>query len=297
MHYIVLGGGISPEHEVSKRSATAFKNALETLGHTVTYLDPSEVSIQEIIKRGTESNGVFPILHGVGGEDGTIQKELEQAGVSYFGPSSRACEVTLDKSLFKKILEANNLPTPEWNLISESHLDTEPLTKAPFVLKPYDGGSSIDTFIVRSFPYDAAPLKDALRRHKNMLIERLIEGDEVTVGILGDTPLPVVEIIPPKDKEFDYENKYNGATAELCPPMNVSATLQQEAQTLALAAHQVTGCRHLSRTDIMIDKDGALYIIDTNTLPGLTNQSLYPKAAAASGYNWTQLVDMFTKFL
>lgn len=297
MHYIVLGGGISPEHEVSKRSAKAFQEALEQLGHTVTALDPSEVAIEEIIAQGTTSDGVFPVLHGVGGEDGTIQAALENAHIPYFGPGPKACQVTLDKTLFKKILEDSNLPTPAWSLIDADEFIREPLATTPFVLKPYDGGSSIDTFIIRSFPYDNAPLLDALHRHGKMLIEQLIEGDEVTVGVLGDESLPVIEIIPPKDQEFDYENKYNGTTAELCPPVNVSEELQRKSQALALAVHEATGCRHLSRTDIMIDREGNLFIIDTNTLPGLTGQSLYPKAAEAAGYDWVKLVEKFTTFL
>jgi D-alanine-D-alanine ligase len=130
-----------------------------------------------------------------------------------------------------------------------------------------------------------------------MLIEQLVEGNEVTVGILGDEALPVIEIIPPKDQEFDYENKYNGATAELCPPVNVSEELQRKAQELAVAVHNATGCRHLSRTDIMINNTGDLYIIDTNTLPGLTGQSLYPKAAAEAGYDWAQLVQRFASLI
>ena len=297
MQYLVLGGGISPEKEVSKRSAAAFQSALEELGHTVMQLDPAEVSLEEIIHQATAVDGTFPVLHGVGGEDGTIQEKLEAAGATYFGPGPEACRLTLDKTLFKKILEENNLPTPAWNLVSLDELATEPLTKAPFVLKPYDGGSSIDTFIIRSLPFDSAPLEEALARHHKMLIEELIEGFEITIGILGDEALPVVEIIPPKDQEFDYENKYNGATTELCPPINVSNELQRQAQALALTVHKVTGCRHLSRTDIMIDTDGNLFIIDTNTLPGLTGQSLYPKAAAEAGYSWQDLVRKFTELL
>lgn len=297
MHYIVLGGGISPEKAVSLRSASSFQAALEELGHTVTRIDPSEVSIQNIIEQARTSDGVFPILHGIGGEDGTLQEKFEAAGIAYFGPGAEACRLTLDKTQFKKILEDNNLPTPSWNLITAEELATEPLAQAPFVLKPFDGGSSIDTFIVRSVPFDNVPLEEALNRHGEMLIETLVEGYEVTVGVLGNEALPVVEIIPPKDQEFDYENKYNGSTTELCPPINVSQALQDQAQALALSVHSLTGCRHLSRTDILIDMDNNLFIIDTNTLPGLTNQSLYPKAAAAAGYSWTQLVDRFSKLI
>ncbi len=297
MQYLVLGGGISPEKDVSARSAAAVHHALKELGHTVSYLDPSQVSLEEIIRLGKESDGVFPILHGVGGEDGDIQAYLEREGIPYFGPSLAACLATFDKADFKRILEKEGIPTPRWNVISANQLEDEPLTKKAFVLKPISGGSSIDTFIIRSLPFDSAPLLEALSRYETMLIEEFIEGTEITVGILDDTALPVVEIIPPENQEFDYENKYNGATQELCPPKHVSQELQAKAQTLALSTHQVTHCRHLSRTDILISRDGELYVIDTNTIPGLTNQSLFPKAGAAAGYNWLSLVERFTQLV
>lgn len=297
MNYIVLGGGISPEKEVSKRSAAAVQTALEELGHSVVYIDPADTPIDEILEKAKNTDGIFPILHGVGGEDGVLQAHFEAKGVPYFGPSAKSCAATFDKVIFKKILEENNLSTPKWSVISANELATEPLAKAPFVLKPIDGGSSIDTFIIRELPYDSAPLIEALHRHGTMLIEELIEGVEVTVGVLEDSALPVIEIIPPKDKEFDYENKYNGATAELCPPQNVSTKLQEYAQALALTAHKVTGCRHLSRTDILINNSDELFIIDTNTIPGLTNQSLYPKAASEAGLTWNKLVQKFSELL
>lgn len=297
MHYVVLGGGISPEKEVSHRSAHAVQQALEALNHTVEYLDPAVASVDEITAIAQESDGVFPILHGVGGEDGTVQAVLEDAAIPYFGPDPTACRATFNKVDFKRLLEENGLPTPEWNTVTADTFAEEPLTHAPFVLKPINGGSSIDTFIVRSLPFDSKPLLEALGRYETMLIETLIEGDEITVGILENEALPVVEIIPPQDKEFDYENKYNGATRELCPPTNVSEDLQQEAQALAVAVHTVTSGRHLSRTDMLINTQGQLFIIDTNTIPGLTSQSLYPKAATEAGYSWEQLVERFAGLL
>jgi D-alanine-D-alanine ligase len=297
MQYIVLGGGISPESEVSKRSAAAVQSALEALGHTVTLIDPKTTPADTIMNAAKGSDGVFPILHGLGGEDGSIQQQLEAHHIPYFGPSFRSCQTTYDKVIFKKILEENAISTPKWNEITSEQLADEPLAQAPFVLKPIDGGSSIDTFIIRTLPFDPAPLQEALGRYGSMLIEELIIGSEITVGILEDTALPVVEIIPPQDKEFDYENKYNGETAELCPPQNVSVELQAKAQALALEVHNATACRHISRTDILIDEQGELYVIDTNTIPGLTSQSLYPKAAAAAGYDWTALVRRFTEVL
>lgn len=297
MHYIVLGGGISPEKEVSRRSAAAVQDGLEELGHAVTYLDPAEITIEEIIHAGKTSDGVFPILHGVGGEDGSIQSHLEEEGIPYFGPSAASCDATFDKDYFKEILEEHGISTPRWNVITEAQLSTEPLATKPFVLKPINGGSSIDTFVIRALPYDEAPLREALTRYGTMLIEEFISGAEITVGILETAALPVVEIIPPTDQEFDYENKYNGATQELCPPRNISPELQARAQALALAAHRATDCRHLSRTDILIDSNDTLYVIDTNTIPGLTEQSLFPKAAEAAGYEWTPLVERFTRLI
>lgn len=297
MHYLVLGGGTSPEKDVSLRSAEAVRDALETLNHTVTFIDPSTMSNEDLLSHAHRVDAVFPILHGEGGEDGTLQQHLASAGVPYFGPDPISCEHTFNKVTFKKLLEANQLPTPRWAVVSAQSFDTEPLTLHPYVLKPISGGSSIDTFIVRDVKADATPLKEALERYGTMLLEELIEGSEITVGILNEQPLPVVEIIPPANQEFDYENKYNGATQELCPPQNVSATLQDAAQRLALQVHKTLLCRHLSRTDMLIDASGALYIIDTNTIPGLTSQSLYPKAAKAAGYSWPSLVSTFASLI
>lgn len=297
MHYLVLGGGISPEKEVSHRSATAVKEGLETLGHTVTYVDPSSLSLDELLITARQTDGVFPILHGLGGEDGSLQAPFAAAGIPYFGPDATACTNTYDKVVFKKVLEENGIVTPRWNTVSADSFAEEPLTKAPFVLKPIGGGSSIDTFIIRSLPFDSEPLREALSRYDTMLIEELIEGSEITVGVLDSETLPVIEIVPPADSEFDYENKYNGATAELCPPENVSEAIQTKAQALALVVHAVTQCRHLSRTDMLINGQGELFVIDTNTIPGLTSQSLFPKAAKVAGYDWVALVERFAKLV
>jgi D-alanine-D-alanine ligase len=297
MQYLVLGGGISPEKSVSIRSATAVHQALESLGHSSILQDPAGLSVDELVERAKQFDGVFPILHGVGGEDGVLQHALNTAGIPYFGPDATACSNTFDKGGFKRILESHGLPTPRWSIVSSETFETEALTTSPFVLKPIMGGSSIDTFIIRSMDYDHTPLLEALSRYDTMLLEELIEGDEITVGVLARTALPVIEIIPPTHGEFDYENKYNGATQELCPPVNVSDEIQAKAQALTLQVHEVTQCRHLSRTDIIVTKSGELYVLETNTIPGLTDQSLFPKAAAVAGYTWPQLVEQFTTLI
>lgn len=297
MHYLVLSGGISPEKYVSNRSAQAVHEALEALGHTVSRANPAIVPLDEIVETARHTDGVFPILHGIGGEDGAIQARLSAEGIPYFGPDLTACENTFNKVEFKKLLEAQGISTPQWAVVKKSTLLEEPLAKAPFVLKPIFGGSSIDTFIVRQIPFDESALLEALERYDEMLIEELIEGSEITVGVLENEALPVIEIIPPTDGEFDYDNKYNGSTAELCPPENVSQEIQERAQALALTVHQTTKCRHLSRTDMLINSKGELFVIDTNTIPGLTSQSLFPKAAKTAGLDWNALVERFTKLV
>ena len=180
--------------------------------------------------------------------------------------------------------------------MSAENFTTQPLVKSPFVLKPVSGGSSIDTFIVRDandVPLEA--IMHALQKYGSMLLEQLIVGVELTVGILGDEPLPVIEIIPPTNGEFDYENKYNGKTQELCPPKNVSAAVQKRAQKLALRVHRAAGCRDLSRTDMIYEPNtDSLYVLETNTIPGMTAQSLYPKMS--SDKTFSQLCDTLITF-
>src|SRR5439155_118541 len=125
-------------------------------------------------------------------------------------------------------------------------------------------------------------------KYDQMLLEELIEGVEITVPVLGDKALPVVEIVPPEGGEFDYDNKYNGRTQEICPARSISAKTQEQAQRLAERIHRLAGARHLSRTDLMVSADGKLYVLEINTIPGLTAQSLIPKSAAAAGLSWKQ---------
>jgi D-alanine-D-alanine ligase len=134
-------------------------------------------------------------------------------------------------------------------------------------------------------------MQAALDKHQRLLLEALIAGTEITVGMLGEQPLPVIEIIPPEHGEFDYENKYNGQTQELCPPVHVSPELQQAAQQLAQQVHELCGCRDFSRTDIIIDAEQQLWVLEINTIPGMTDQSLLPKAASVAGITMPQLVD------
>lgn len=288
-YVIVLAGGTSDEREVSLRSGAAVARALKKAGHQVKTLDPTD-DLHSLLPQLKQADVVFPALHGKGGEDGTVQRFLEDHNISYIGPDAKASALCFDKARYIKLLRQRDLPVPDTELVKyRSYLQSK-LHKQPFVLKPNDGGSSIDTFIIRDInAVNEEAIKAAFDRHEEMLLQALIEGDEATVAVLGDEPLPVIEIIPPMGAEFDYENKYNGQTQELCPPRHVSPALQKQAQDLAKKIHQLTGCRDMSRTDIMVTPSDELYVLETNTIPGLTDQSLLPKAAGEAGYDMPAL--------
>lgn len=293
MHILVIYGGTSNEREVSLRSGQSVADAIENLGYSYTLFDPQEKNLVEMDL--TSYNIVFIALHGAGGEDGTLQKILEDKHVPFVGSGSEASALCSDKFAYKQLLKSKGLPVVDGKLVSKSDMANE-LFRMPYVLKPFNGGSSLDTQIVRVPDETARAVSlELLSRYEQMLLEPLIEGTEITVGILGDRPLPVIEIIPPHGKEFDYENKYNGSTQELCPPQNVSQPMQKQAQELALKVHIATGCRHMSRTDIIIDQHDNLHILETNTIPGLTTQSLFPKMMQTDGMTMAEGIDKLLK--
>lgn len=288
---LVLAGGTSAEREVSLRSGAAVADALRSKGYGVVMADPAEgIAVSSAI------DVVFPALHGIGGEDGSIQAVLEASDLRCVGSDSAASALCFDKWAYRAFASEQGLPLPAGAIVTLDTIWSSPLTKQPFVLKPVDGGSSIDTHIIRTIAsFDKAAVEDSFTRHHRMLLEELIEGIEITVGVLGDKALPAVEIIPPTDGEFDYENKYNGKTQEICPPTHVSPENHAKAQELALKAHRLTGCRDLSRTDMIVTADDRIVVLETNTLPGMTDQSLLPKAAKAGGYDFPELCDMLVR--
>jgi D-alanine-D-alanine ligase len=284
---LVLSGGDSDEREVSLRSGQAVANALQAAGYEVVTADArdAETSLQNI-------DVVFPALHGLGGEDGQIQSLLEARGLPYVGSDSAVSALCFDKWRWRELVGRQNVALAAGALVSAGDVQQHPLASQPFVLKPSDGGSSIDTFIVRDpASADWQGIVSSFSRHPQMLIEALAPGTEITVGVLDEQALPVIEIVPPESGEFDYENKYNGATRELCPPETIDVMVQQAAQELAASVHKMCGCRDLSRTDMIVGPDGSLTVLETNTIPGLTEQSLFPKAAAVAGLNMGRLCD------
>jgi len=289
---VILGGGNSPEREVSLRSAQAVMDAAQQAGYDVSILDPqSGWSVLDSIALDTV---VLPMLHGIGGEDGEVQQELERRKLSFLGTGSTESELAFDKWQTKQLLKGKGISVPNGELVTFDQYRNHPMTKKPHVLKADRNGSSIGVYIVHDPQHlDQKQIEEVFLFGPCALLEELVEGVEITVPVLGVRALPVVEIIPPEGEEFDYENKYNGETQELCPPQNVSEEQQRLAQKIAEQAHMALGCKHLSRTDIIIDSSGELFVLEVNTTPGMTHQSLFPKSAATAGVSFPDLVEKF----
>lgn len=289
MNILVLHGGISNEREVSLRSGVAVAEALVAAGHTVTLHDQTTNTIAQTTLMNHDV--VFPVLHGLYGEDGTLQAQLESFDCRFVGTTSTASSLCFDKHNFRELLQQNSIQIAHGLVVAYEAFQKSALITQPYVLKPVLGGSSLDTFIVQDPTKQPEGIRDAFAKYTTLLLEELISGTEITVGVLGASALPVVEIIPPEGSTFDYENKYNGATQEICPAVSVAPNIQKAAQTLAVNLHKLSGCRDYSRTDMIVKSDGTLIVLETNTSPGMTNQSLFPKAAKAAGLTMSELCD------
>jgi len=294
LRVLILYGGYSGEREVSLRSGANVATHVRDHGHDVILADPAADGF-DLEWLANTCDIVLPILHGAGGEDGVLQAQLEKMGKPFFGSGSVACRLTFDKAAYRTFITEQGIQMAAGEVVNRQQFKSSKLRQKPYVLKPVDGGSSVDTVILHdlSDEPDDSYFDELFSRYETMLLEELIEGHELTVGVLEDKPLPVILIVPPESETFDYENKYNGRTQEIVKPKNVSATHQRKAQQLALKIHKLTGCRHMSRTDMILAQDGTLYVLETNTIPGLTDQSLLPKSAAAAGHDMAALVSRF----
>jgi D-alanine-D-alanine ligase len=293
---VVLYGGTSSEREVSLHSGANVAEYLTDAGYTVELADTGGPDF-DLLGVCENAGAVLPILHGAGGEDGVLQRELERLHVSFFGSGSEACALTFNKGRYREFIEGHGIKMAAGEVVDRKQFRVSTLRQAPYVLKPLNGGSSVDTIILHDLakePSDAF-FDDMFVRYEHMLLEVLIVGQEITVGILNDKALPIILIVPPEGKDFDYENKYNGQTAEIVNPEQVPIGVQKQAQELALQLHLLTGCRHLSRSDMIVTTTGSLYVLETNTIPGMTAQSLFPKMAAADGMDMVALVKCFVE--
>ena len=284
LHVTVMLGGPSAEREVSLRSGQAVASAIRSLGHTVSELDPADPNW----RLPAETNVVFLALHGTYGEDGTVQQRLEEAGVPYTGCGPESSRVAFDKVLTKRRLLHVGVPTARFEVIDSQSAPWPKGWEPPVVLKPVRQGSSVGLQFVESIAQWQTALTEALRFDSEVLFEEKIAGRETTVGILDGEALPVVEVRPKKGA-YDYANKYtSGATEYLCPaPFDAETT--QRIQKAGLAAFQAVGGRDYGRVDVMVRLDGQPVVLEVNTLPGMTETSLLPKAAAAAGISYAGL--------
>jgi D-alanine-D-alanine ligase len=286
LNIVIMLGGPSAEREVSLRSGAAVAKALRSLGHNVTELDPKE---KWTLPPGTHA--VYLALHGSYGEDGTVQAELDRLGVPYTGCDGESSRIAFDKVLTKQRCIEQGVPTPKFAVIRFEKDPWPAEMKLPCVLKPVHQGSSVGLYFIDRIDQFAPAVKDDLQYDTELLLEERIVGRETTVGILKDAPLPIVEVRP-KLGSYDYKNKYTaGATEYLCPaPFDASTT--KRIQDAGIAAFRAVGGRDYGRVDVMVRENGDPVVLEVNTLPGMTETSLLPKAAAAAGYSYTDLCQM-----
>lgn len=298
MKVAVLQGGRSLERGVSLRSGARVSEALSGLGHQVMELDPGP----DLVKRleADRPDVAFIALHGVDGEDGTIQSLLEILGIPYTGPGASSCQRCMDKILAKHLLREAGLPTPDWLTYSEAAIRdfgaaaTFPrgieLLGLPAVAKPASQGSSLGIKVVRDPAELPGALITALSYDSRALFERWIDGRELTVSVVGGEALPVLEVTTHGREGFDFEARYEVGGAGFTCPAELDPALAAEVQRVGLAAWTALGCEGFARVDLILGADGP-WILEINAVPGLTETSLLPQSAETAGITFPDLVE------
>lgn len=277
----VLMGGPGTEREVSLRSGAAVVKAVAECGAEAIPVDVRGAGFS--LPAGTDL--AFNMIHGTFGEDGQIQEILDRLGVPYTGDGAVASRLAFDKIASKRLFVAAGVPTADWRVLRVGEaLDRRP----PFVLKAPKQGSSVGVHLVHREDQIAEALADCSRYDAEILLEDFFVGRELTVGVLGCEPLPVIEIVP-HDGFYDYQHKYTAGTSDYFVPARIGPEATNRVQTAAVAAHQALGLQVYSRVDVLLADDGAVSVIEANTIPGMTETSLLPKAAAAAGISFPAL--------
>jgi len=280
----VMLGGPSAEREVSLRSGAAVAKALRSLGHEVHELDPRNGSWSLPPK----TDVVFLALHGTYGEDGTVQQRLDELGAIYTGCDAESSRIAFDKVLTKKRCLEAKVPTAKFLVVNSKTAPWPKNWQPPLVVKPVRQGSSVGLQFVEQVEDWQNALAEVLKFDSEVLVEEKIVGRETTVGILGGEPLPVVEVRP-KTGGYDYKNKYTAGRTEYFCPAEFDSVMTKRIQAAALGAFKAVGGRDYARVDVMVRASGEPMVLEVNTLPGMTETSLLPKAAAAAGLNYAQL--------
>ena len=295
----VLMGGWSAEREVSLTSGRGIAQACRSLGHDVTEIDMGRDVAQRLIEAAPDV--VFNALHGTPGEDGTVQGLMDLLGLCYTHSGLTTSAIAIDKELTKKVLVPAGVPMPQGKVVtSESLFDGDPLAR-PYVLKPVNEGSSVGVAIVTADSNAGNPISPDARgpwhEFAELLAEPFIKGRELTVAVLGDKALCVTEL-KPKSGFYDFDAKYtDGLTEHICPADIPDDIAQYKLET-ALSAHQLLGCKGASRTDFRWDDEAGMdgvFVLETNTQPGMTPLSLVPEQARHVGISYEQLVDIIVK--
>jgi D-alanine-D-alanine ligase len=284
LNITVMLGGPSAEREVSLRTGAAVAKALRSLGHQVHELDPQDT--HWVLAPRTDV--VFLALHGTYGEDGTVQKQLDQLGVVYTGCDAEASRIAFDKVLTKQACIQAGVPTAKFLTVTSSQTPFPQDFLPPLVAKPIRQGSSVGLQFVERVEDWASALAESLKFDSEVLVEEKIVGRETTVGILDGQALPLVEVRP-KVGNLDYQNKYTAGATEYFCPADFDAATTLKIQAAALNAFKAVGGRDYARVDVMVRADGSPVVLEVNTLPGMTETSLLPKAAAAAGLNYAEL--------
>jgi D-alanine-D-alanine ligase len=297
MKVAVLKGGRSLERGVSLRSGARVEDALERLGHAVLPIDVGPDLVKRLVAERPDV--AFVAMHGVGGEDGTVQELLEILGVPFTGPDAAACARCMDKVQAKDAIELAGLPTPHWFAFNQTAFREfgaadalgrlEETLGFPLVVKPSRGGSSLGVRFARSPGEVPEALVSAFSYDDRVLLERFVDGRELAVSVLGDEPLPVVEAILLEGDRYDFEARYEiGRTRFVCPA-ELSAEEERAITEAALGTYRALGCTGFARIDLILGEDGP-WLLEANAIPGLTDTSLLPQAAEAAGLSFEGLV-------
>ncbi|MBI5875505.1 MAG: D-alanine--D-alanine ligase [Deltaproteobacteria bacterium] len=283
----VLMGGLSTEREISLRSGRAVCQALISKGYNAVAIDVGRDVAEKIAKEKIDI--AFIALHGKYGEDGAIQGLLEIIGIPYTGSDILASALAINKILAKKIFMLNKIPTPEFAMAGVGAHGRAPL-QPPLIVKPNSQGSTIGVTVVKNKTDFTKAIKKALQYDDTVLAERLIKGRELTVGILNSKALPIIEVRP-KNKIYDFKAKYTKGMTEYIAPAPLPKMLEKKVVNVALRAFNSLGCRGSARVDIMLDEKNRPYVLEVNTVPGMTELSLLPKAAACAGISFPELAE------
>ncbi len=283
----VLMGGPGSEREVSLATARGVAKALRSLGSEVVEIDVRD----ENFRLPDDIDLAFITIHGTFGEDGQIQKILEDRGIAYTGDNASASEIAWDKIRTKEKFQEHGVATPAWEVI---HAGQKPTIPVPLVVKPAREGSTVGIVIVKTREQLEPAIAEASKYDRELLIEKFVSGRELTIGILGDQALPIIEIIP-KGGFYDFNNKYpflnpqaGGGAKHVCPA-NIDAEKTNEVQQLALRAFRAADLQVYGRVDVILPDNEPATVLEVNTIPGMTEASLLPEAASAAGISYTDL--------